>query len=57
VPWAKPTGQDQTQEGEISIDMAAWNLPSDYDTVLFKVKIVDRDMNESNVRELGPYVK
>jgi hypothetical protein len=39
------------------IDMAAWNLPSDYDTVLFKVKIVDRDMNESNVVEVGPYVK
>ncbi len=57
VPWAKPTGQDQTQEGEIRIDMPIWNLPSDHDTVLFKVKIVDRDMNESNVVEVGPYVK
>jgi hypothetical protein len=57
IPWAKPTGQNQTQEGEIRIDMATWNLQSDNDTVLFKVKIVDRDMNESNVLELGPYVK
>jgi hypothetical protein len=60
VPWAKPTGQDQTQEGEISIDMPIWNLGSSdigFDTVLFKVKIVDRDMNESNVVEVGPVVK
>lgn len=57
VPWAKPTGQDQTQEGEISIDMPLWNLPSEYDTVMFKVKIVDRDMNESNVVDLGPALK
>jgi hypothetical protein len=57
VPWAKPTGQDQTQEGEIRIDMPLWNLPSEFDTVMFKVKIVDRDLNESNVVEVGPYVK
>jgi len=60
VPWAKPTGQDQTQEGVISIDMPIWNLGDNvngFDTVLFKVKIVDRDMNESNVVEVGPYVK
>jgi hypothetical protein len=60
VPWAKPTGQDQTQEGEISIDIPIWNLgnvENGFDTVLFKVKIVDRDMNESNVVEVGPYVK
>ena len=57
VPWAKPTGQDQTQEGEIRIDMPIWNLPSEFDTVMFKVKIVDRDMNESNVVEVGPIVK
>jgi hypothetical protein len=57
VPWAKPTGQDQTQEGEIRIDMPLWNLPGEYDTVMFKVKIVDRDMNESNVVEVGPLVK
>ena len=57
VPWAKPTGQDQTQEGEIRIDMPVWSLPSEFDTVKFKVKIVDRDMNESNVVEVGPLVK
>ena len=60
VPWAKPTGQDQTQEGVISIDMPIWNLGDNvngFDTVLFKVKIVDRDMNESNVVEVGPLVK
>lgn len=57
VPWARPSGQDQTQEGELLVDMPIWNLPSDFDTVLFKVKIVDRDMNESNLLEVGPLVK
>ena len=57
IPWAKPTGQDQTQEGEIKIDMASWYLPGDFDTVRFEVKIVDRSMNESNTLVLGPYVK
>jgi hypothetical protein len=37
--------------------MPIWNLPSEFDTVMFKVKIVDRDMNESNVVEVGPLVK
>jgi len=57
VPWAKPTGQDQTQQGTVSIDMPFWNLPGEFDTILFKVKIIDRDMNESNVVEIGPIVK
>jgi hypothetical protein len=57
VPWARPTGQDQTQQGDISIDMPVWNLPSDFDTIMFRVKIVDRDMHESNVVEVGPYIK
>ncbi|MBX7050584.1 MAG: hypothetical protein K1X54_00970 [Flavobacteriales bacterium] len=57
IPWAKPTGQNQTQDGEIKIKMDAWYLPSDYDTIKFVIKIVDRSMNESNVLEIGPYVK
>lgn len=57
VPWAKPTGQNQTQEGEIKIKMDTWYLPSDYDTIKFVIKIVDRNMKESNVLEVGPYVK
>lgn len=57
IPWAKPTGQNQTQEGEIKIAMNDWFLASDYDTIKFTVKIVDRSMNESNTIEVGPYVK
>lgn len=57
VPWAKPTGQDQTQEGEIRIDMNAWYLESEFDTIRFEVKIVDRTMNESNSLIVGPLIK
>jgi hypothetical protein len=57
VPWAKPTGQDQTQEGIIEMVFSSWYLPSDNDTMKFIIKIVDRSMNESNEVEVGPYVK
>jgi hypothetical protein len=57
IPWAKPTGQDQTQEGEIRIDMNTWYLESEFDTIRFEVKIVDRAMNESNTIVVGPLIK
>lgn len=57
IPWAKPTGQDQSQDGEIKIEMNDWYLPSDFDTIQFRVKIVDRNMNESNELIVGPVVK
>jgi hypothetical protein len=57
VPWVKPTGQDQTQEGEIKIEMGSWYLQSDFDTIKFEVRIVDRSMNESQSLVLGPFTK
>jgi len=57
VPWVKPTGQDQTQEGEIKVTMEDWYLPSDFDTIKFRVHVVDREMNESNTVEVGPLTK
>jgi hypothetical protein len=48
IPWAKPTGQDQTQDGTITINMNTYYLPSTFDTCRFRVKIVDRDLQESN---------
>ncbi len=57
IPWAKPTGQDQTQEGEIELDMGIWYLESEFDTVRYEVKIVDRSMNESNTVVLEPVIK
>jgi hypothetical protein len=57
IPWAKPTGQDQTQEGEIQLEMNSWYLESDFDTIRYEVKIVDRSMNESNTLVIGPFVK
>lgn len=57
VPWVKPTGQNQTQQGEIKVEMNNWYLLSDYDTIRFEVKVVDRQMNESNAVIIGPLVK
>jgi len=57
VPWVKPTGQDQTQDGEIRVDMDNWFLPGPYDTIRFEIHIVDREMNESNTIIAGPFVK
>ena len=49
VPWARPTGQDQTQEGTIKLRMQTYYLPSEYDTCRFRIQIVDRSLKESNV--------
>lgn len=57
IPWVKPTGQNQTQEGRITIDMNDWYLDSQYDTIKFEVKMVDRLLNESNTITVGPYIK
>jgi hypothetical protein len=59
VPWVKPTGQNQTQEGEIKVVMEDWYLDAQNgrDTIKFEVKIVDRDLNVSNTVVLGPFTK
>jgi hypothetical protein len=57
VPWAKPTGQNQVQDGEIKVLMEFWYLPSDFDTIKYEMHIVDRDLNVSNTIVAGPYIK
>jgi hypothetical protein len=57
VPWAKPTGQNPTQQGMIGVAINFWYLPSDQDTVKYLVHIMDRDFQSSNTLELGPFVK
>jgi len=48
IPLLEPTGQNKTQQGEISVAMPAYYLLSDYDTCRFLVHVVDRSLNESN---------
>ncbi len=48
VPWAKPTGQDPSQQGTIQLRMSTYFLPSAFDTCRFRIKIVDRSIKESN---------
>jgi hypothetical protein len=57
VPWVKPSGQDQTQEGDIRVAMQVAYLPSEFDTFKFEVTIKDRSMNTSNLIVAGPFVK
>ncbi|MFM7106942.1 MAG: hypothetical protein ACKOW8_15645, partial [Flavobacteriales bacterium] len=54
IPWAKPTGQDQTQQGIIEIALSSWRIESNFDTIKFVVHIVDRDIQKSNSVEVGP---
>lgn len=57
VPWAKPTGQDPSQSGTIKLKMTTYYLPSAFDTCRFKIKLVDRDIQESNEIVTSEFVK
>ncbi|MFN0032029.1 MAG: hypothetical protein ACKVOR_07715 [Flavobacteriales bacterium] len=57
VPIAEPTGQNKTQQGEISIDMYGYFRLSAFDTCRFEIRIVDRDLNTSNVIQTQPLLK
>jgi len=57
VPWARPTGQDQTQEGTIKLRMQTYYLPSEYDTCRFRIQIVDRSLKESNIVFSSEFLK
>lgn len=49
VPWARPTGQIQTQKGEIKVELFDnWYQSVDYDTLRFEIRIRDRALNTSN---------
>lgn len=57
VPWAKPTGQDPTQQGTITLLMKTYFIPSANDTIKFDIKIVDRDIQESNLISSSEIIK
>lgn len=59
VPWVKPTGQNQTQEGTISYSIVSpyYNFESSYDTCRFEFYIFDRDLNKSNVEVTDYFIK
>ncbi|MEZ4799018.1 MAG: hypothetical protein R2809_04405 [Flavobacteriales bacterium] len=57
VPWAKPTGQNPTQKGTITLAMKTYYFPNDNDTLRFDIKIVDRDMQESNTISTAEILK
>lgn len=57
VPWAKPTGQDPSQQGTITLLMKTYFIPSENDTIKFDIKIVDRDLQESNLISTSEIVK
>lgn len=48
VPYLEPTGQNKTQQGEISIAMPFYFLESEFDTCKFEIQVVDRSFNYSN---------
>ncbi|MDG2245628.1 MAG: hypothetical protein P8L71_04645 [Flavobacteriales bacterium] len=57
VPEVTPTGQNQSLNGEIEIDMPAYFLITDFDTCRFEIKLVDRSFNESNIELTNSFVK
>lgn len=55
IPPLEEDGKDI--EGVIDVRLSSpFFSPSQYDTIKFSVKIVDRDLNESNLVETGPIV-
>lgn len=57
IPRVEPTGQNPALVGEIAIDMPFYYLLTEWDTARFDVKIVDRDLNVSNVETTALFVK
>lgn len=60
IPWAKPSGQVQTQQGEIKINLFDYwytTVISEYDTLRFEITLLDRAFNKSNVVTTSTYIK
>lgn len=50
IPRITPTGQNKALEGDISVAVKPWPIaPPPFDTVRFKVTLVDRALHVSNV--------
>lgn len=58
IPIVEPKGQNPTLEGEIHVDLNTYFITgSGYDTCRMSVKLVDRDLNESNTIFTRTYLK
>lgn len=59
VPWVRPSGQNQTQQGTISYSLVDpyYNFNSSYDTCRFEFYIYDRDLNQSNSQTTDFFLK
>lgn len=55
IPLLTPRGSNKALIGEIHDTLFIYNYLSDYDTLFFKFRIVDRALNESN-EERTPYI-
>ncbi len=55
VDWIRPTGQNKTQDGEVSYAILGYfNPESDFDTCRYEICIYDRDLKKSN-SEVTPF--
>lgn len=55
VPLLTPKGSNKAISGEIYDTVFIYNYYSDFDTLFLKFRLVDRDLNESNI-ESTPYI-
>lgn len=56
IPPLEPKGQSKALEGDIRVELSPtyYDPNSPYDTIKYKVRLADRDLNESNPVETGP---
>jgi len=58
VPWAEPSGQIKSQDGEITIVMTPFYfLPGPFDTCRFEIRAIDRSQKLSNVIRTSAFTK
>jgi hypothetical protein len=58
IPWAEPTGQIKSQEGEIQLVITPFYfIPGPNDTCRFEIQAIDRSQNLSNVIRTSAFRK
>lgn len=58
IPPLEPKGQTKALEGEIRVELSPtyYDPSSAYDTIKYRIKLADRDLNESNAVETDPII-
>lgn len=58
IPPLEPEGQSKALEGDIRVELSPtyFDPTSSYDTIKYKVRLADRDLNESDPVETDPIV-